>query len=605
MRATHHPAGTATQRVRALRDPGRRQDGHRAARRRARLRASSRRYAPANDPKYVRRRDRARRPRRRRRRARRRSTSTPRSSRPEAEPRHRRGRVDSRTSSVLMPGERVRARELRRTRPRQRCSAACAGSTGCCCSRSRASPRSGSTCIGTGAGGDAVRASSQEIYLALGAVGAVRALVHRRRALPALRVAALPRHDRRSSRSSSLLGFSTRGSRRWIQLPFFQFQPSELGKLTLLLALAAFIARNARPHRARCASCSCASPTSALPAGARVPRARLRHGARVRRRRSSACSSSRACACATSRCSAASRRCSRWLVLWALPAGGVRGAQAVPGRSPDLVPAPRPQHARRGLQPVPGARSRSARAGSSGAASPAPTQTLNDFLPERRTDFVFAVLGEERGFVGAMLLLGLYLVVLWRVLRAIAVARTLYARLICAGIVRLAAGVRLHQRRHDDRHRAGHRHPAAAALGRRFEHDHRARRDRRGAVDPAARAPAAAPAAAIARTRAAILPEVATASGTVRSYCEVLMTILQPCPLPRHASSVRGAHRWERPRTARTRALTTTFIPRRARSSRVRAAAGYGESHDPCQAHADQRRPARSAGRDRRRRQAL
>jgi rod shape determining protein RodA len=62
------------------------------------------------------------------------------------------------------------------------------------------------------------------------------------------------------------------------------------------------------------------------------------------------------------------------------------------------------------------------------------TQTLNDFLPERRTDFVFAVLGEERGFVGAMLLLGLYLVVLWRVLRAIAIARSLYARLICAGV---------------------------------------------------------------------------------------------------------------------------------------------------------------------------
>ncbi len=62
------------------------------------------------------------------------------------------------------------------------------------------------------------------------------------------------------------------------------------------------------------------------------------------------------------------------------------------------------------------------------------TQTLNDFLPERRTDFVFAVLGEERGFVGAMLLLGLYLVVLWRVLRAIAVARSLFARLICAGV---------------------------------------------------------------------------------------------------------------------------------------------------------------------------
>src|SRR6476660_5012586 len=40
-----------------------------------------------------------------------------------------------------------------------------------------------------------------------------------------------------------------------------------------------------------------------------------------------------------------------------------------------------------------------------------------------------------------------------------------------------------------------------------------------------------------------------------------------PCPLPRHASSVRGAHRGERPRTTRTRVLTTTCLPRRARSS--------------------------------------
>src|SRR6185312_2226799 len=40
-----------------------------------------------------------------------------------------------------------------------------------------------------------------------------------------------------------------------------------------------------------------------------------------------------------------------------------------------------------------------------------------------------------------------------------------------------------------------------------------------------------------------------------------------PCPLPRHASSVRGAHRWERPRTTRTRVLTTTCLPRRARFS--------------------------------------
>ena len=37
-----------------------------------------------------------------------------------------------------------------------------------------------------------------------------------------------------------LLGQATRGSRRWIELPFFTFQPSELGKVLLILALAGF-----------------------------------------------------------------------------------------------------------------------------------------------------------------------------------------------------------------------------------------------------------------------------------------------------------------------------------------------------------------------------
>ena len=37
-----------------------------------------------------------------------------------------------------------------------------------------------------------------------------------------------------------LLGQATRGSRRWIELPFFTFQPSELGKVLLITALAGF-----------------------------------------------------------------------------------------------------------------------------------------------------------------------------------------------------------------------------------------------------------------------------------------------------------------------------------------------------------------------------
>src|SRR5919109_180237 len=36
-------------------------------------------------------------------------------------------------------------------------------------------------------------------------------------------------------------GGATRGSRRWLELPFFRFQPSELGKVLLVLALSAFL----------------------------------------------------------------------------------------------------------------------------------------------------------------------------------------------------------------------------------------------------------------------------------------------------------------------------------------------------------------------------
>jgi rod shape determining protein RodA len=63
------------------------------------------------------------------------------------------------------------------------------------------------------------------------------------------------------------------------------------------------------------------------------------------------------------------------------------------------------------------------------------TQTRLNFLPEHGTDFVFASYSEQRGFVGASLLLALYLLVLWRSLRVIAVARDLYSAIVAGGIV--------------------------------------------------------------------------------------------------------------------------------------------------------------------------
>ena len=63
------------------------------------------------------------------------------------------------------------------------------------------------------------------------------------------------------------------------------------------------------------------------------------------------------------------------------------------------------------------------------------TQVKLGFLPEHGTDFVFASFAEQRGFVGAVILLGLYLLVLWRGLRVVTVARDLFSAIVAGGIV--------------------------------------------------------------------------------------------------------------------------------------------------------------------------
>ena len=57
------------------------------------------------------------------------------------------------------------------------------------------------------------------------------------------------------------------------------------------------------------------------------------------------------------------------------------------------------------------------------------------FLPERHTDFIFAVLGEELGFLGAVLLLGLFLALLIVSLEIAASSRDLFGALIAAGLI--------------------------------------------------------------------------------------------------------------------------------------------------------------------------
>lgn len=62
------------------------------------------------------------------------------------------------------------------------------------------------------------------------------------------------------------------------------------------------------------------------------------------------------------------------------------------------------------------------------------TQSQLYFLRVRHTDFIFSVLAEEFGFIGAMLLLTLFAILLWRILRVAHLAQDSFGRLIATGV---------------------------------------------------------------------------------------------------------------------------------------------------------------------------
>ncbi|EKD76155.1 MAG: Rod shape-determining protein RodA [uncultured bacterium] len=61
------------------------------------------------------------------------------------------------------------------------------------------------------------------------------------------------------------------------------------------------------------------------------------------------------------------------------------------------------------------------------------TQTQLKFLPERETDFIFAVIAEELGFVGVVVILALYVAVYLRLLKGVKRSRDDYARFLLIG----------------------------------------------------------------------------------------------------------------------------------------------------------------------------
>jgi rod shape determining protein RodA len=63
------------------------------------------------------------------------------------------------------------------------------------------------------------------------------------------------------------------------------------------------------------------------------------------------------------------------------------------------------------------------------------SQTQLDYLRTQTTDYIFSVLGEELGFVGAMILFALFILLLMRGLRAAAISQDIFGRLVAVGVV--------------------------------------------------------------------------------------------------------------------------------------------------------------------------
>ena len=228
------------------------------------------------------------------------------------------------------------------------------------------------------------------------------------------------------------LGDTTRGSKRWIELGPFQLQPSEFGKLLFVLALAGFLADRARRlHDSRVVLQAVGlalvpvllvfkQPDLGTALVYTVALGACLFVAGIRWSHLVVLISVGVLAIAS--------------VVWFLPGAGIdvlkpyQTARLTGFTNPDSDPAGTTYNVTQSITAV-------GSGGLSGRGVDGATQTSLDYLPEHGTDFVFAALAEQRGFFGAALLLGLYLLVVWRGLRVIAVARDAYSAIVAGGIV--------------------------------------------------------------------------------------------------------------------------------------------------------------------------
>jgi rod shape determining protein RodA len=223
---------------------------------------------------------------------------------------------------------------------------------------------------------------------------------------------------------------ATRGAKSWITLPFFNFQPSELGKVLLIVALAGFLVdrmrRMGRDTTARIMVLGLI-PTMFVMAEPDLGSAMvyvagtlaLLFVAGAPWRHFAALGALIAVAIA--------------LVLVVAPMAGVDVLKPyqVDRLTSFLHPSANPGEQGYQQQQALIAMGSGEKTGRGVANA---TQTSLNFLPEHHTDFIFAVIGETFGFAGCALVLSLYALLIWRGLHILTVAKNLYGALIAGGI---------------------------------------------------------------------------------------------------------------------------------------------------------------------------
>ena len=229
-----------------------------------------------------------------------------------------------------------------------------------------------------------------------------------------------------------VVGPSIRGSRRWFDLGFFQLQPSELGKIVLIIFLAGFLADRARrldELRVPLAAVGIAALPillvffepdfgTALVLTSGVAGVLIFAGVRW----------PHLAGIATVAVLLAVA------LLWALPAAGVQVLKPyqidrlIGFVHPDADPSGTTYNVNQSITAV-GA------GGLDGRGIEGATQTNLNYLPEHATDFIFASLAEQRGFLGASILLLLYALVIWRGVKVVAIAPSAFSATVAGAVV--------------------------------------------------------------------------------------------------------------------------------------------------------------------------